>query len=39
MISTTMIAASIQSTTMQKGGYHLVLETKWVRCCQRSLSP
>ena len=39
MISTAMIAATIQSTTMQKGGHHLVFETKWVRCCQRSLRP
>jgi hypothetical protein len=34
-----MIAATTQSTTMQNGGHQRVLATKWVRCCQRSLSP
>ena len=38
-ISTTMMAASTQSTAMQKGGHHRVLATKWVRCCQRSFRP
>jgi hypothetical protein len=38
-ISPTMIAATTQSTTMQNGGHQRVLATKWVRCCQRSLSP
>ena len=38
-ISPKMIAATTQSTTMQNGGHHRVLATRWVRCCQRSLSP
>ena len=35
----TMIAATTKSTAMQNGGHQRVLATKWVRCCQRSLSP
>src|SRR3954470_1627724 len=38
-ISTAMIAATTQSTTMQNGGHQRVPATKWVRCCQRSLRP
>src|SRR4051794_39053004 len=38
-ISTAMIAATTQSTTMQNGGHQRVPATKWLRCCQRSLSP
>src|SRR5215207_2004268 len=38
-ISPTMMAATTQSTTRQNGGHHRVLATKWLRCCQRSLSP
>src|SRR3954453_17588385 len=38
-ISPALIAATTQSTTMQNGGHHRVLATKWLRCCQRSLSP
>src|SRR3954447_14822683 len=34
-ISPTTIAA----TTMQNGGHHCVFATKWLRWCQRSLSP
>ena len=34
-----MMAASTQSTVMQKGGHQRVLATKWVRCCQRSFRP
>ena len=32
-ISTTMIAATTQSTTMQSGGHQRLLATKCVRCC------
>src|SRR3954463_6643994 len=38
-ISATTMAATTQSTTMQNGGHQRVLATKWVRYCQRSLSP
>jgi hypothetical protein len=38
-ISPTMIAATTKSTTMQNVGHQGAFATKWVRCCQRSLSP
>jgi hypothetical protein len=38
-ISPTMIAATTQSTTMQNGGHHRVLATKWLRCCAEVLEP
>src|SRR2546423_2746384 len=34
-----MTAAATKSTTRQNGGHHLVLATKCVRCCHRSLTP